>query len=361
MIRFVKPMVGQEEINGVSEVIRSGMLAQGPKVKQFEKEFSEYIGTKHATAVSSGTSALMLIMKAFDLKQGDEVITTPFSFVATANSIFYCGAKPVFADIDTRTFNIDPEKIEDLITPKTKAILPVHLFGQSANMKRINEIAEKHNLLVFEDACQSHGSELNGKKVGSLGDASAFSFYPTKNVAAGEGGMVLTNNEEIAEKIKVLRNHGQTKSYSCEFLSFNFRMTDIGAAIGLSQLHKLDNHLQRRREIAKKLNQELSEYIEIPYVIEGANPVYHPYSTKSDKRDLLRSKLIEKEVETRIFYPIPIPMQPLYLKLGYGEKVCPVASEVSKKILSLPSGPHLSDEEVEIIIQKTKESIGELK
>ncbi len=239
MIPIAKPLLGKEEIDAVSEVLSSGMIAQGPKVEEFELAFADYTGCEYAAAVNSGTAALHIALLAHGIGKGDEVITSPFSFIATANSILYTGAKPVFADIEPATYNIDSERIQEKITSKTRAIMPVHLYGHPADMKAIMEIADDNKLILIEDACQSHGAECFGRRVGSFGTG-AFSFYPTKNMTTSEGGMLTTDEKEIAEKAKIIRAHGSKVRYLHEMLGFNLRMTDIAAAIGLVQLGKLD-------------------------------------------------------------------------------------------------------------------------
>lgn len=251
MIPIAKPNIGEEEKNAVMEVLESGMLAQGLKVKEFEERFAKYIGTKYAVATSNGTTALHIALLSSGIKKGDEVITTPFSFIASATSILFCNAVPVFADIKTKTFNINPNKIEKAITKKTKAIMVVHLYGQSSEMDRIKEIANKKKLSLIEDACQAHGAENNGKRVGSIGDIGCFSFYPTKNMTTGEGGMITTNDHVIAEKVRLLRDHGQKERYEHVIVGYNYRMTNIAAAIGIEQLQKLEQFNKKRRENAK--------------------------------------------------------------------------------------------------------------
>ena len=253
MINIAKPIISDEEIEAVTEVLKSGMLAQGPKVDEFEKKFAEYSEAKYGIATSSGTTALHTALVAAGVERGDEVITTPFTFAATSNSILYSDATPVYADIDPKTFNLNPEKIEEKITDKTKAIVPVHLYGQPADMDPILEIAEKHDLKVIEDAAQAHGSTYKGKKIGSIGDLGCFSFYPTKNMTTGEGGMVTTNDDDLAEKSAMIRAHGESKRYEQSLLGYNYRMTDIAASIGIVQLKSIDKFNEKRNE-----NQESS-------------------------------------------------------------------------------------------------------
>lgn len=352
MISIAKPMVGDEEKKAVLNVLDSGILAQGKRVKEFEEKFAEYIGVKHAVATSSGTTALHLALLASGVKGGDEVITTPFTFVSTATPVLFCGAKPVFADIKPRTFNIDSEKIASMITSKTKAILPVHLYGQPCEMSRIMEIAEKHNLIVIEDACQAHGAEYNGKKVGGIGDAGCFSFYPTKNMTTGEGGMVTTDDDGIAEKIRMLRSHGQTERYSYSIVGYNFRMTDIAAAIGVEQLNKLDKFNEKRIKNAGFLSEQLNGVVETPYVLPDMKHVFHQYTIKTDKRELLMENLKKEAVGFGIYYPKPLHYYEHLKK--YGNNNLKNTENICEEVLSLPVHPALSKDDLEKIIQSIK-------
>lgn len=355
MIPIAKPLLGREEIDAVTEVLSSGMIAQGPKVDEFELAFSEYTGCEYAAAVNSGTAALHIALLAYGIGKGDEVITTPFSFIATANSILYTGAKPVFADIEPDTFNIDPEKIQEKITSKTRAILPVHLYGHPADMKAIMEIAEDKKLIVVEDACQSHGAALHGKKVGSFGTG-AFSFYPTKNMTTSEGGMLTTNDKEIAEKAKMIRAHGSKVRYLHEMLGFNLRMTDIAAAIGLVQLGKLNEFTTARQKNAEILSSGLKG---IPGLIPsitkpGCTHVFHQYTIRAKKRDQLATFLKENDIGTGIHYPIPIHKQPVYKDLGYKDSL-PVSEKAVEEVLSIPVHPALSRADVQAVVKAIKE------
>ena len=258
-VPIAKPIIGEEEIENVVEVLKSGMIAQGPKVMEFEEKFANWIGAKYGIATNSGTSALHVALLACGIGEGDEVITTPFTFIASGNAIVYTGATPVFADIDLDTYTIDPDSIEDLITDKTKAILPVQLYGQAADMDKIREIAEKHDLKIIEDAAQAHGAEYNGEKVGTLGDMACFSFYPTKNMTTSEGGMITTNDEELAKKAQMFRAHGASERYHHDEIGYNFRMTDIAAAIGLAQLNVIDEFNNKRISNANYLNEQLKD------------------------------------------------------------------------------------------------------
>lgn len=353
-MQIAMPLVGNEEINSVVEVLFSGALAQGKKVEEFEEAFAFYIGTKYAVAVSSGTTALHLALLAHGIREGDEVITTPFSFIATANAILFAGAKPVFVDIDEKSFNLDPGKIEEKITSRTKAIIPVHLYGQPCDMDRIMEIAQKYNLVIIEDACQAHGAEYKGQKVGSFGTG-CFSFYPTKNMTTGEGGMITTNDPVIVARARMLRNHGQKERYLHEVLGYNFRMTDIAAAIGLCQLKKLDHFNEQRRKNAEILNQGLKDLkgIRTPCVSLSAKHVFHQYTIRvtSDfaiSRDTFREKLIKEGIAAEIYYPLPIHLQPLYRQLGYDDHL-PQAEKAAQEVLSLPVHPALGEEIFKIL------------
>jgi len=355
MIPIAKPLLGKEEIDAVTEVLSSGMIAQGPKVEEFELAFSEYTDCEYAAAVNSGTAALHIALLAHGIGQGDEVITSPFSFIATANSILYTGAKPVFADIEPETYNIDPEKIKEKITSKTRAIMPVHLYGHPADMKAIMEIAEDKKLIVIEDACQSHGAEFHGKRVGSFGTG-AFSFYPTKNMTTSEGGMLTTNDKEIADKSKMIRAHGSKVRYLHEMLGFNLRMTDIAAAIGLVQLGKLDKFTAARQKNAEMLSSGLKG---IPGLVPSITKascthVFHQYTVRAKKRDQLAAFLKEKEIGTGVHYPIPIHKQPFYKELGYKDSL-PVSEKAVEEVLSLPVHPALSSADVQMIVEATKE------
>jgi len=355
MIPIAKPLLGKEEIDAVTEVLSSGMIAQGPKVEEFELAFSEYTGCEYAAAVNSGTAALHIALLAHGIGKEDEVITSPFTFIATANSILYTGAKPVFADIEPDTFNIDPEKIQEKITSKTKAIMPVHLYGHSADMKAIMEIAEDRKLVVIEDACQAHGAKCLGKRVGSFGTG-AFSFYPTKNMTTSEGGMITTNDKEIAEKSKMIRAHGSKVRYLHEMLGFNLRMTDIAAAIGLVQLKKLDGFTATRQKNASMLSAGLKGISGVVPAITkpGCIHVFHQYTIRAQKRDELAAFLKENEIGTGIHYPIPIHKQPYYMELGYKDSL-PVSEKAAEEVLSLPVHPALSRDDVQKIIKVTRE------
>lgn len=353
MIPVAKPLIGEEEIEEVEKVLRSGFIAQGPRVAEFEEAFASYVGTKHAIATTSGTTALHLSLLALGIGNGDEVITTPFSFAATGNCALYVGARPVFVDIDPQTFNLDPEGIEAAITEKTKAILPVHLYGQPAKMDRIKEISEEHGIPVVEDAAQAHGAMFKDKMIGSIGDMACFSFYPTKNMTTSEGGMITTNNTELADMARILRAHGEKERYHHSVLGYNFRMTDIAAAIGLVQLKKLDGFNQKRIENAEYLTEHLKGIsgIEAPFVSPQVKHVFHQYTVriKDGKRNDVMNFLNQEGIGTGIHYPVPIYKQELYQNLGYNDK-CPETEKAASEVLSLPVHPSLSVEDLETIV-----------
>jgi len=353
MIPIAKPLIGEEEKRAVAEVLESGMIACGPKTEAFEKQFATFVGTKHAIATSSGTTALHLALVSLGIERGDEVIVPSFSFIATANSVLFCNATPVFCDVNSKTFNIDVEKIEKLITERTKAIMPVHLYGQPADMNPIVEIAEKHGLHVIGDAAQAHGAKYNGKMVGTFGDLECFSLYPTKNMTTGEGGMITTNNDELVELLNSIRNHGreQTKlGYEHGRLGYNYRMTDIAAAIGLEQLKKLPKFNRKRRENAKFFNEKLADVkgIEIPYVLENAEHVYHQYTIKCENRDVVIQKLKDNEVGFGIYYPKPMHFYKHLNKYAYGD--LKVSESLAGEVLSLPVHPVLTNQDLETIV-----------
>ncbi len=348
-IPIARPVIGAEEKEAVLQVLDSGILAQGEHVAAFERAFADYIGVKHAVAVSSGTTALHLAMLAHGIGPGDEVITTPFTFIATANSVLYVGARSVFVDIEPDTFNVDPARIEEKITPRTKAILPVHLFGHPAEMDAIMEIAERHGLLVIEDAAQAHGAEYHGRKVGSFGTG-VFSFYPTKNMTTGEGGMVTTDDDRLAERLRLLRDHGMPRRYVHEVLGYNFRMTNIAAAIGLAQLRRLDEFNRVRIANAAYLSERLHRVV-TPVVRPGVRHVFHQYTVRvPDSRDEAVEKLREAGIGVGIYYPIPIHRQPLYRQLGYDDRL-PVAERAAGEVLSLPVHPSLSRADLDRIVE----------
>ncbi|MDR2873537.1 MAG: DegT/DnrJ/EryC1/StrS family aminotransferase [Methanobrevibacter sp.] len=363
-IPIASPVFGDEEAKEVVKVLKSGFIAQGSKVLEFEKQFAEFIGTDFAVATSSGTSALHVALLSCGISEGDEIITTPFSFVATGNSILFTGAKPVFVDINEDTYNINPDKIEDAITDKTKAIMPVHLYGQSAEMDEIMKIAKNNDLLVIEDAAQAHGaiyknenSVFDGKKIGSIGELGCFSFYPTKNMTTGEGGIITTNNKEYADKAKMIRSHGEKERYKHSILGYNFRLTDISAAIGLVQLKILNEFNQKRIKNAEFLNKELANVkgIKTPKLNGNSRHVYHQYTIAVENRDEWIKFLNENGIGTGVHYPIAIYNQELYKNLGYNDN-CPVTEQMTEKVISLPIHPKITENDLKIIVSKLKEA-----
>jgi len=355
MIPIAKPQIGEEEKKAVLEVLDSGTIAQGPCVKAFEEKFARMCGVKYAIATTSGTTALHVALLAHGIGPGDEVITSPFTFIASANSVLYTGAKPVFVDIDPYTFNIDAKNIEAAITEHTMAIMPVHLFGLPCDMVPLIELAEKYNLVIIEDACQAHGAEYKDKRVGSFGTG-AFSFYPTKNITSGEGGMITTNAPIIDEKCRVIRQHGMRKRYYHDELGYNFRMTDIQAAIGIEQLKKLERFNEIRQANAKFLSTHLKGVV-VPTVPEGCKHVYNLYTVRvpSGKRDALRIYLQERGVGSEVYYPVPIHRQTFYMKdLGYKQSFSET-ERAAQELLSLPVHPALSSADLEAIVATINE------
>ena len=343
--------INEELTNAIQRVLKSGWFILGEELKKFEEEFSKYIGTKYGAGVNSGSDALFLALKALEIGKGDEVITVSHTFISTVDAIVRNGAKPVFVDIDPDTFCIDVTKIEEKITEKTRVILPVHLYGHPADMGPIMEIAEKYNLFVAEDACQAHGAEYKGKKVGCIGDVGCFSFYPVKNLGAyGDGGMVVTNDKELAEKLGLLRNYGQSKKYYHDFVGVNSRLDEIQAAILRVKLKQLDEWNEKRRLVAKRYNELLGDSeIVTPIGKEYAKHVYHLYVIRHKDRNKLQQYLSKKGIETMIHYPIPVHKQKAYLDLGYTASL-PVTEKTCNDILSLPVFPELKNEEIEQVV-----------
>lgn len=349
MIKQTKPIIEAEEKQAVLEALESGILTQGLRVLAFEEAFAKFCGTRFAIATSSGTTALQIALLAHGFKAGDEVITTPFSFIASANSILSVGAKPVFVDINPHTFNIDVSKIEGAITPRTKAILPVHLYGLCCEMDSILKIAKKNNLIVIEDACQSLGAFYKEKKAGSFG-IGTFSFSPTNNITSAEGGMVTTNYETFAEHCKSIRNQGMSTHNYQEELGFNFRMTDVHAAIGLAQLKKLGQFINQLFQNAAFYNEKLKG-VAIPYVPEGCFHVYNQYTIRvpNGRRDALRDYLKSKAIETEVYYPVPIHQQKFYVDMFGTKQRFPQVEHAATEVLSIPVHPSLTRVELETV------------
>jgi len=359
MISMAQVRIDDETIQAVARVLNSGQIAQGPVVEEFEKAFASFIGAKHAVAVNSGTAALHIALMAAGIAENAEVITTSFSFIATANCCLFVNAKPVFADIDQKTFNISPAEIEKKITPRTKALIVVDLYGQPCDMDSTLEICKKHNLVLIEDACQAHGAAYKGKKVGSFG-IGCFSFYPTKNMTTGEGGMITTDDEKIAQNARLARQHGQSRRYVHDVLGYNFRMTDISAAIGLSQLKKLDTANSVRSNNAAFLTSHLKDIkgIVTPYIAPDCSHVFHQYTIRVTpeykySREELQKRLLEKGVSTIIYYPTPIHRQPFYLQASFKD-VLPVTDAAAAQVLSLPVHPALTRSDLQTIVDVFK-------
>ncbi len=358
MIPMARPQMGEEEKQGVWEAMASGMLAQGPRVREFEERFAAFIGAGYAVAASSGTTALHLALLGYGVGPGHEVVTVPFTFIASANSILYTGARPVFVDVDERDFTIDVGQIEAAITERTKAIMPISLYGQPADLPAIAAIAERHGLVLVEDACQAHGAAVEGRHSGTWG-AGTFSFYPTKNMTTGEGGMLTTDDGELAERVRLLREHGMKVRYHHDILGYNFRMTDIAAAIGLAQLPKLAGANERRRAIAARYDAELHGVI-TPFVRPGVTHVYHQYTIRVNERDAFAEKLKLRGVGSAIYYPIPVHRQKPFLALGYGDERMPVTERLTEQVLSIPVHPALTDDEVATVIEAVNATATEL-
>ncbi|MFQ5833398.1 MAG: DegT/DnrJ/EryC1/StrS family aminotransferase [Candidatus Thorarchaeota archaeon] len=366
---------GQEEVDAVVDVVKSQWLTMGPRTEEFERHLASYLEADNVIAVNSGTSALHLGLLSMGIGPGDEVITTPMTFVASANCILYTGATPVFADIDKNTFNIDPNLVEDNITPKTRAVLPVHLAGLPAEMDHLLEICERHDLAMLDDAAHAIGAEYKGKRIGGLESVTAFSFFSNKNLAVGEGGAITSNDDETAQRLRLMRSHGLTKPtwsrhhkkdeesldqlYDMTELGFNYRITEIGAALGITQLSKLDSNNSRRREmymLYRELVEDLPlEFQETPDYVKHSHhvlPVLLPHGTRSK----VRAHLLERGVGTSIHYT-PIHKFTYYRKLGYSDLYLPNSNEVGSRVVTLPLHQNITDNDVNRVITSLKESL----
>lgn len=356
--------IAKEAEAAVLEVMRSGQYILGKNNKQLEETFSKYVGVNHSVALNSGTDALHLALRALDIGEGDEVISTAFTFVATSESIGIVGAKPVFVDIDYDTFNIDASKIEAAITPKTKAIIPVHLYGQPCDMDTIMDIAKRHNLFVIEDACQAIGAEYKGRKVGSIGDIGCFSFYPTKNLGTmGDGGMLTTNSENIKNRVVALRNHGGAVRYHHDEIGVNSRLDEIQAAILNVKFPHIDTWNKMRREHAAYYNELFKDCPDIvtPKELDGTYCVYHQYTVKVPNRDEVHKLLGEAGIGAMIYYPIPLHLQKVHAKYNFREGMLPNTEKNTKLVLSLPMFAEITKEEQQTVAKTLIEIVEKMK
>jgi UDP-4-amino-4,6-dideoxy-N-acetyl-beta-L-altrosamine transaminase len=373
---YGRQWIDDDDIEAVVEVLKGDYLTTGPYISKFEQAVAQYVGAKYAVAFSNGTAALHGACFAAGISEGDEVITTPMTFAASANCVLYQGGIPVFADIDEKTYNIDPNKIEEKITNKTKAIIPVDFTGQPVELDRILEIAKKHNLVVIEDAAHAFGATYKDRKIGSISDMTMFSFHPVKHITTGEGGIITTNNEEYYEKLMQFRSHGIIREkekmneyhgpwyYEMQFLGFNYRMTDIQAALGISQLKKIDKFIELRRKYVAMYNEAFKDMDEIitPFQHEDGESCWHLYiiRLKLDKLTASRREVFEalqqQNIGVNVHY-IPVHLQPYYQQLGYKKGICPKAEKLYEEIITLPLFPAMSEEDVNGVIKAVKRTI----
>ena len=374
MIPYGKQTIEQDDIQAVGDVLKSDFLTTGPKIAEFEQTVADYVGAKYAVAISNGTSALHAACFAAGIRPGDEVITTPLTFAASANCVLYCGGTPVFADVDPKTYNIDPEDIRGKITDRTKAIIAVHLAGQPCDMDAIHSIAREHGLIVIEDGAHALGSVYKGKKVGSLSDMTTFSFHPVKPITTGEGGMIVTDNEDFYKKMVLFRSHGITRDdsmmtrndgpwfYQQFDLGYNYRITDIQCALGCSQMKKLDRFLARRKEIVARYNEAFADCDNIitPYQLSDTESGWHLYivQVKNCDRRKVFENMREKGIGVNVHY-IPVYMHPYYQEHGYENVHCANAEEIYSHIISLPLYPGLTSEQQDYVIDTLKSLCGE--
>lgn len=368
-LSYGKQTVDETDIQAVVDVLKGDYLTTGPFVKEFENKVANYVGAKYAVAVSNGTAALHMACFAAGINEGDEVIVSPMTFAASANAVLYCKGIPVFADIDPITYNIDPDRIEEKITDKTKAIIPVDFSGQSVDMDRIKEIADKHDLFIIEDAAHALGSEYKGRKIGSQADMVEFSFHPVKPITTAEGGIVTTNSEDLYKKMMIFRTHGITRDqgmlnekhgpwyYEQQHLGYNYRLTDVQSALGTSQMNKIDDFINRRREIVKQYNEAFKELKEIvtPFEAKFSNSGWHIYviKVKSELLTVTRKEIFEalqsENIGVNVHY-LPVYLHPYYRDLGYEKGLCPNAEELYENMITLPLFPSMSNEEVNDVV-----------
>ncbi len=360
MIRISQPLMGPEEREAALAVLASGQLAQGPHVAAFEEAFAAFVGAPYAVAVSSGTAALHLALLAHGIEPGDEVIVPAFTFAATANAVALCGARPVFADVREHDLNLDPVEVERAVTPRTRAVVPVHLYGAPAPLPELRALCVRHGLALIEDAAQAHGAAIGGERIGARGTA-CWSFYATKNITTGgEGGMVTTDDAGVAERVRVLRNQGERQRYVTERPGYNYRMTEMGAAIGLAQLRKLEDWIERRRANAAALTSGLRGVAPLPEAPDVTH-AYHQYTVRvpGGRRDALLARLRAQGIEAAVFYPAPVPRLPAYAEAWRGTSF-PVAERAATEVLSLPVHPGLSDADLRAIIDAVNSAVAEL-
>lgn len=375
-IPYGRQWIDEDDIQAVIEVLRGDYLTTGPTIKEFEMKLAEVINAQYVVAISNGTAALHAACFAAGISQGDEVITSPITFAASANCVLYMGAKPIFVDINRDTYNIEPDEIRKRITNRTKAIIPVHFTGQPCDMDKILSIAKEYNLTVIEDGAHALGAEYKGRKVGSIGDMTTFSFHPVKHITTGEGGAIATNNKELYEKLLAFRTHGITRDinklsrnegpwyYEQQFLGYNYRITDIQAALGISQLNKLDMFIGKRREYVGRYNKafETLDGIVVPHQLKGAGSAWHLYVIQLELEKLaigrkeFYNELIKRKIGVNVHY-IPVYYHPYYQKLGYERGLCPRAENLYERIITLPLYPQMKAEDVKYVIDNVKEII----
>src|SRR6267378_822526 len=353
-IPLMRPIIDEEMIQAAVEALRNERLVMGESVFKFEEEFARYCGTRHAVSTGSGTAAVQIALQALGIGSGDSVITTPFTFIASSNAVIHAGARPEFADVEKTGFNIDPAEVGRKIGKETRAILPVHLYGQPARMKELRDLASDHGTRLVEDACQAHGSEISGKRAGSMGDVGCFSFYTSKNMTvAGDGGMIVTDDSAIADIAKSIRDCGRASKYTMSRIGYTSRLNTVNAAIGRFQLRKLDSWNKARRRIADMYRRALEDARAVtlpPAEMPKETPVYHLFVVRSNRRDQLASHLERNGVEAAIHYPVPIHLQaPYRANYGYSEGSFPVSEKLAGQVLSLPIHPAISDDEVRTV------------
>ncbi len=365
MIPMVNLKVQYEEIQSeiqdrISEIFDSGAFILGPNVMELERRVAEYHNLSYAIGLASGTDALHLALRAAGIGPGDEVITTPFTFFATVEAIHYCGAKAVFVDVEPDTLNMNPAQVEACITPATKALLPVHIFGHPADMDSLTRISEKHGLLMVEDCAQAFGASFKDKRVGAFGTAGCYSFYPSKNFSCyGDGGMVVTDRSEMNDRIRRLRNHGSNRTYVHTETGYNSRLDELQAAVLNVKLRRIDRYNDMRRNVAAQYNRQFSDLpVRLPVEREGCHHVYHQYTLRSDRRDDLSAQLQANGISAVIYYPVPLHLQEALKEYGLGEGAFPVAEKASKEVLSIPMYPELPESDVAYICKTVRSFFG---